>query len=88
MDGNRNLNRIDDNTSHSFVDPLTLISTDRENSLDVATGCTDVTSSTASSSTTSTKTTCHKRDRKSTSDIWNDFEQLFKDINCKKVRYA
>jgi hypothetical protein len=34
MDGNRNLNRIDDNTSQSFVDPLTFSSTNRENALD------------------------------------------------------
>jgi hypothetical protein len=88
MDGNRNSNRIDDNTCQSFVDPLTLSSTDRDNALDAVTGGTNVTPSTATASTASTETTSYKRGRKSTSDVWNDFEQLFKDINGKKVRYA
>jgi hypothetical protein len=83
----RNSNRIDNNTSHSFADPLTLTSIDRENVSDADIGGTTVMSSTATASTASTETICHKRDRKSTSDVWNDFEQLFKDINGKKVRY-
>jgi hypothetical protein len=89
MDGNSN--RIDNNSSQSFVvaDPLTLSSTGRENALDADTGTgTAATPSTATASTASTDTICHKRGRKSTSDVWNDFEQLFKDINGKKVRYA
>jgi hypothetical protein len=86
MDGNSN--RIDNNTSQSFVDPLTLSSTDRENALDADIGGTAATPSTATASTASTETICHKHGRKSTSDVWNDFEQLFKDINGKKVRYA
>lgn len=40
---------------------------------------------TAQSSST---TSGNKRGRKSSSDVWNDFEQLFKDVNGKKVRYA
>lgn len=52
------------------------------------TGGTDATPSTATASTASTETTSYKCGRKSTSDVWNDFEQLFKDINGKKVRYA
>jgi hypothetical protein len=86
MDGNSN--RIDNNTSQSFADPLTLTSIDRENALDADIGGTAATPSTATSSTASTETICHKRGHKSTSDAWNDFEQLFKDINGKKVRCA
>jgi hypothetical protein len=86
MDGTSN--RIDNNTSQSFADPLTLSYTNRENALDADIGGTVATSSTATASTTSTETICHKSGRKSTSDVWNDFEQLFKYINGKKVRYA